>query len=135
MFLQGVGLDQDTSLVLTQVTVSAIVVALIEWMKRTNRLSWINVETEKLNRAVAFVGATVSAIGIHMTWNHGANPGSYLLGISGLTVMGVTHGLWTVTKSFVMQQIIFHSTVKPKSLTGKVTIPERNIVAVVEEPK
>jgi hypothetical protein len=104
--------DPTANLAITTVTVSGIIVALLQWLKKSTWFTWLTVESQKANRVAAVVLSFFATIGIHVTWNHGALPGSYMLGVTGLTLMGVLLGLWAWIKTFVMQQIIFHATVK-----------------------
>lgn len=105
--------DPTVTPVATQVTISAIVVAALQWLKGSSWFPWLTTESEKANRAVAAVLALASAIGIHLAWNHGDVPGTYMLQVSGITLMGIAGGVWAWAKSFVFQQIIFRATVKP----------------------
>lgn len=113
--------DPTVTPVATQVTISAIVVALLQWLKQSPWFPWLTTESEKLNRVIAAMLAAFTAIGIHIAWNHGAAPGTYMVEVSGLTLMGVLSGMWAWAKSFVFQQIIFRATVKPAPLKTPAT--------------
>ena len=108
--------DPTVTPLATQVTVAGIGVALIQWLKSSKWFPFITADSEKLNRFFGALYAVVSAVGVHLAWNHGAVPGTYMVEVSGLTLTGVLMGAWAVTKQFVLQQIIFRTTVKPTPL-------------------
>lgn len=107
MFLQ---VDSTVNAVATQVTVSGIVVAAIQWLKSSEWFPWITAETATLNRCLSVAAAAATAVGVHITWNHGALPGSYMIAVTGLTLMGILTGAFDVLKSLVFQEIIYRST-------------------------
>jgi hypothetical protein len=97
----------------TQITLSALSVALIQKLK-----TWfpkIKEAPDWLHQAFSFVMALATAVGIHMTWEHGALPGTYMIQVSGVTLVGVATGLWAVLKSVVFNEIIYRSTVKTQA--------------------
>jgi hypothetical protein len=108
--------DPTTNAFATQVTVSGIIVALMQWLKNSKWFPWLTAESSKVNSFVAAAAAAAGAIGVHLAWNHGAIPGTYMIEVSGLTLMGVLGGIWAWLKMFVYQQIIFRATVKPAPL-------------------
>jgi hypothetical protein len=121
MFFQA---DTTVNAVATQVTVSGIVVAAIQWLKSSKLFPWITAETATLNRIIGVVAAVATSVGVHITWNHGNLPGSYMVGVTGLTLMGILTGAFDVLKSLVFQEIIYRSTktvpaVPVSSATGK----------------
>jgi hypothetical protein len=126
--------DPDTNLMLTQISMSTFVVGLMEWMKKTHHFAWITAQSTKVNRLVAFLLSVGVAAGIHLTWSHGSAPGDYTLGIIGATPLALMHAGWEIFKSFMTQQWIFRTAVKPVALAGQVTVPTKGMVAIVEEP-
>lgn len=103
-------MDTTVSAVSTQITVSGLVVAAIQWFKSSKYFPWITAETATLNRLLGVAAAIGTAVGVHMTWNHGALPGQYMLAISGATLIGIAGGVWGVVKCLVFQEIIYRST-------------------------
>lgn len=103
-------MDTTVNAVATQVTISGIVVAAIQWFKNSKSMGWINSETPRLNRWLGVAAAALSSIGVHIAWNHGAVPGSYMIAVSGLTIMGILGGAFDFAKSLVFQEIIYRST-------------------------
>lgn len=104
--------DSTVNPLATQVTVSAIVVAFIQWLKSRDWFPWIQNEAATANRIAAVLLAALTAIGIHMTWSHGDVPGSYMISVTGLTLVGIGMGLYAIIKSFVFQELIYRTTVK-----------------------
>jgi len=90
----------------TQLTVSAVVVAAMQWFKNSKYFPWLTTETAKLNRAVAVILAGAAAVGVHTQFSGGT------LTITGLSVMGILGLAWEWLKSFVYQQLIFQTAVK-----------------------
>jgi hypothetical protein len=122
-----------SNLMLTQISVSTFIVGLLEWMKKNQHLTWLNAESYKVNRAIAFLLATTAAVGIHLSWTHGATAGDYTLGIVGATPLALAHAGWDIFRSFMTQQLVFRTAVRPVPLAGHVTVPTKNIAAVIEE--
>jgi hypothetical protein len=123
-----------SSLMLTQVSVSTFIVGAMEWAKKNHHFTWINAESTKVNRAVAFGCAVFAAAGIHLSWSHGLNAGDYTIGIVGATPIALAHAGWDIFRSFMTQQLVFRAAVKPVPLAGQVTVPTKDVTAVVVEP-
>ena len=104
--------DSTVSSLATQITVSGLIVAAIQAAKNSSKFPWIHNASDKINRAISGTLAAIAAIGIHITWNHGAVPGSYMMDITGLTLMGMLTGCWNWTKAMVFNELIYRSTVK-----------------------
>src|ERR1700690_1213775 len=106
--------DTTVSSLATQVTVSGLIVAAIQAAKNSNSkwFKWVHGASDTLNRSLSGLLAACAAIGIHITWNHGAVPGSYMMDITGLTLMGTLTGCWNWTKAMVFNELIYRSTVK-----------------------
>ena len=102
----------------TQITLSALSVFIIQKLKSSSWAPWFSQQSDKLNKAVSVALAFLTAVGIHVAWSHGALPGSYMIQISGLTLLGVGAGLWAVTKSIVFNEIIYRTTVKSQAPGG-----------------
>src|ERR1700733_7188275 len=115
--------DPDTNLMLTQISMSTFVVGLMEWMKKNHRFTWLTAQSTKVNRLFAFGMSILVAAGIHLSWAHGSAPGNYTLGITGATPLALMHAGWEIFKSFMTQQWIFRTAVKPVALAGQVTVP------------
>jgi hypothetical protein len=110
--------DPTTNAFATQVTVSGIAVALLQWLKQSSWFPWLTKETTKLNQAVAAIIAAGTAIGVHIAWAPGTVAGSYTILLSGFTLAGILTGVWAWLKMFTYQEIIYHSTVKDAAGTN-----------------
>jgi len=90
----------------SQVTASAGIVLVLNWLKKSNRFKWLSGETPTLNRWVAIGASFLAAIGIHMTFDKTAG----VLTVTGLTLTGVLTLAVAWFKSYVFQQTIFNMT-------------------------
>lgn len=115
--------DPTVTPLATQVTVAGIGVALIQWLKASKWFPVLTADTAKLNRAFSVVVAALSAIGVHLAWTHGSAPGSYMLEVSGVTLLGIAAGVWAVVKSFVFQEIIYRTAVNPPAADKSTIAP------------
>ena len=93
---------------ISQLTVSAVVVWIIEKLKGA---SWFPVFTpqssERVKQVIGAIAA-LTAVGITYTYN----PTLGILTISGLTISSVGQFAWAWTQNFVSQQILYHGVVK-----------------------
>ena len=115
--------DNSTVNVLsTQITLSALSVALIQYLKNSEWATWFHKCSDTLNKAMSAMLSLATAVGIHMTWSHGSVPGSYMIAVSGLTLVGIGSGLFAVIKSLVFNELIYRGVVKSSQDTSiKVT--------------
>lgn len=112
-------IDNSTVNVLsTQITLSGLSVLAIQKLKGSSWAPWLNRESDRINTFFSAVLATLAAVGIHLTWSHGAMPGQYMFTVSGVTLLGIASGVWAVTKSLVLNEIIYRGTAKTQ-LPGK----------------
>ena len=93
------------TLVPAQFTGSTLVVWLIDWMKRSNKISFINENTAALNRICAVIGATITAAGIHFSMEATAT-GVYTISLSNISIETVTHFIQGFLVSIATQQTI-----------------------------
>lgn len=87
----------------TQLVASSIAVWVIQIIKKSKYFPWITAQTGRLNRVVAVVVSGLTAVGIHVTFDHSSG----VLTISGLTAAGIVVGFGTWLKSFVMQELVY----------------------------
>ncbi len=100
---------------LSQVTTSAIVIYALQWLKRTQWVSWISQETPRLNRALMLVGSALGAVGIHFAFDAAKSAdGTYVLTITGLTLANVLHGLWHWANQAALTQLAYDATLGNK---------------------
>ena len=122
--------NPTVNLISTQVTLSAISVAFIQWLKSRSWFPILHGTSDWANRAASGLMSIATAIGIHITWTHGDVPGAYMIAVSGLTVTGLATGAFAVIKSMVFNELIYRSTVKSQQ-PGK---PGQVLGAPVEVP-
>jgi hypothetical protein len=101
-----------------QITLSAVIVFLIQLAKNTSWIPKVDINSDKLNRWLAVILSGVAAVGIH--WAYDANFSWVSGGV--LTIIwpgfnGVVHGAWEWLQSFAVQEWMYRSTVK--STTSK----------------
>lgn len=105
--------DNSTVNVLsTQITLSGLSVLALQKLKNSPWAPWFHRQSDRLNTAFSGFLALLAAIGIHMTWAHGSLPGQYMFTVSGVTLIGIAGGIWAVTKSLVLNEIIYRGTAK-----------------------
>jgi hypothetical protein len=115
----------------TQITLSALSVFVIQKLKNSSWASWFHRASDTANKVASGGLAFLTAIGIHIAWSHGALPGSYMIEVSGLTLMGVGAGLWAVLKSITFNELIYRGVVKSSADTSiKVTSSAPAVVEV-----
>lgn len=95
-------------LVVSQVTLSAVVVVIIQWLKNSPWFPWLNAQSEKAKHVAAVLGALLTAVGVHYTYD--ASIGT--LTITGLTLAGVGHGAWHVLQSYAFQETLYKGAFK-----------------------
>lgn len=103
-------MDAATIGPISQVTVGAIVVWIIERLKKWAALPWITQYTDRLNRALAVVGAILTATGI--TWSFA--PATGTLTVTGLTLDNVIQVVWLALQQIVLQHALYHGVFKAK---------------------
>lgn len=105
----------DGNLILSQITGSALVVLLIQKLKSAKWVPFISQKSDGLNRLLAALGAMLSSIGVHATFDHSSG----VLTITGLTLMGILTGIWHWGNSLALQELMYRGTVRPYSWDGE----------------
>ncbi len=103
--------DPDASPFATQLTYSATIVWVLERLKQCPRLSWINSNSDSVNRTLAVIGAFVAAVGVHYTLNGTLVGGSTITLVippASLLLSGLGH--WF--QSFVIQESVYRVATK-----------------------
>lgn len=98
--------DNGANLILSQITVSAVIVWGLQALKAAKWATWVTNETEKLNTVVAVIASGLASAGVHWTgsWHEG-----WVVTIpSGVALLV---GLWHWLQSYAVQQTIFRATV------------------------
>jgi hypothetical protein len=96
-----------------QITLSAVVVFLMQFAKNTKWFPFLDANSDKLNRWVAVGAAALTAIGIHWAYDTSF---SWMTG-GVITIIwpglhGVAHGTWEWLQSLAVQEWMYRSTVK-----------------------
>lgn len=103
----------DQSVVVTQVTISAIIVALVNWAKSSSFFPAFIRGRTWLIRGVSLALSFVGGLGVHSVWTASADGGHVLtFAIPSLAVLGLN--IWAGIKQFTLTEVIHHST-KPTS--------------------
>jgi hypothetical protein len=58
----------ETSIVLSHISAAAILVYIMDFVQRTDKIPWINRNTTRLNMAVRIVLSLVGNAGVHWAW-------------------------------------------------------------------
>jgi len=97
-------MDAVTSI--DQVTISAVVVWILQLAKRATWVPWIKAGAAKANRIASAILACLGAAGLHWQWT----AATHTLIISNLTLAVVAMALWTWLQHFVLQETIYQAT-------------------------
>lgn len=103
----------DTPMLTTELpallTASSMTVAVIEWMKNTKFIPFMNQHTAGINRLVAWIAAFCAGTGIHYQFD--SHTGT--LTLTGLTLTVIGHAAWDTTKSYAFNWMVYRGIVKP----------------------
>jgi hypothetical protein len=100
------------SLIVNQISSAAVVVFLLEFLKKQPWFTWLTEEsTKKVKMAFSVVFGALAVAGIGYSFN--ADAGA--LTITGLTFTGIVTALWEVAKQFVWQKAIYKLVKKPEA--------------------
>lgn len=89
----------------TQITASAMAVAIIQRLKSWKAIPWISHVTPVVNRAVAIVASFLTAVGVHVAYSSV----EHTVVISGLTLTGILGMAWVWIKQFALQEYVYQS--------------------------
>ena len=101
-------------LVISQVTLSAVVVVILQHLKSASWFPWLTQETEKAKRIVAAFAAALTAIGIH--YNYDATTGTLMF--TGITVAAIGHGIWHWIQSYAFQEVLYKGAFRGDAAKG-----------------
>jgi hypothetical protein len=110
LFLQTT-LTPDPTMVndlMSTITASTLAVSVIQWLKNTKLVPFINQHSAGLNRTLAWLVAFFSGAGIHYTFNGDAG----VLTVTGLSVGVIIHTATITCKQYVVQWLIYKGVVK-----------------------
>ena len=115
--------DAMSNELVSTVTASAMSVAIIQWMKNTKYIPFMNQHSSAFNRFVGWVAAFLSATGIHYSFNHDTGT----LTLTGLTAVALGHTVWDTTKSYAFQWLTYRGIVVPATATTQVASTLANV--------
>lgn len=94
------------------ISTSALSVAIIQWMKGSKLFTFINHDTPGMNRALCWIAAFISGVGIHYNYD----PALGALTITGLTFSSIVSAGMQSAKSYAFNWLIYNvSGMKNKS--------------------
>lgn len=94
-------------LVLDQVTAAGLIVMLVQWVKNTKLVPWINNHTALATRILSWAAAFATATGVHYMYDK--EQGTLLF--TGLTLSAVASSTWHWISSIVAQELIYRGVV------------------------
>ncbi len=100
--------DPMGSEIVSTITASAMAVSIVQWLKNTKLVPFMDQHTAGINRIVGWVFATISAFGLHYTYDSATGT----LTLTGLTVAALSHSIWDVVKSYAFQKLIYAGVIK-----------------------
>ena len=95
----------------THLTIGAVIVYALQWLKSAGWFPWLTADTKSISRLVSIGLALVAAIGIN--WSY--DPASGDLLIHGLRWSTVLLTGWETLKQFCTQQMIYDGVVQKGS--------------------
>jgi len=118
---------QLVQFILSTITSNAVVILIIQKLKSSKAFPWISSETKRLNTLLAYLGSLLAAVGVHASYDHATGT----LVITGLTMMGILHGLWTWLQSYATQELMYQGFFnKPVTPSTTVTVDSKPAVSV-----
>lgn len=97
--------------IVSQFTSAAVVVYLMQMLKRAQWFPWLTMETAKMNHVVAVVAAGVSALGVHFAFS--SSEGTLL--ITGLNASTIAHTAWHWANQYALQRVTYDTVAKPQA--------------------
>lgn len=95
----------------------------IDWLKRTNWVPWINHNTDKLNRVVSIVAAIGQTAGFNFIFEGTLDAGG-ILHVSIPSLSAIVHFATDSVYTFAAQEFAYKVAMKPRAVEG-VPVPER----------
>lgn len=107
------------SLLVGQISSAAIVVFLLEWLKKQSWFTWLTDEsTKRVKAAFSLVFGVLAVAGIGYAYT----PDTGTLTITGITFTGIALALFEVIKQYVTQKFIYKLAVNPAAPPAAVLI-------------
>lgn len=122
LLLLQVATEAKATQALDTVTVSAIVVAVIQWLKKATWIPFVNQHSAGINRAISWGAAFISGAGLHYSYT-GVDNGT--LTITGLTLSSIMAAGWSTVQSYGSQWLVYNVAIKSRAA---------DVAAVAEAP-
>jgi len=90
-------------------TLAVVIVAVMQWLKKSPLAPWLSQETDNANRLVSAFLAFIASVGITYTYTGGVVTITF-------TLMTVLTGLWHWIQQMAFQQFLYHGWVKPRTV-------------------
>jgi hypothetical protein len=90
-------------LIVSQVTLSTVVVVVMEWLKKAQWFPWLSAQSDKVNKVLGALLAAVTAVGIHYTYD----ASTATLTFTGISLAALGHALWHWLQSYAVQETIY----------------------------
>lgn len=95
---------------LSQLTASAIVVYLIQTLKKSPYVPWLTMESKRAARILSGLGAALSAFGVHAAMSGDASAG-WSVTITIPSVVTLIHAGWDWVEQMALNQLVFDGVV------------------------
>lgn len=105
----------------TQITVSTLIVYLLEWLKTKKWAPFVQKNAATMNKITAGVVAFIAALGVTYTWdatNH------QLIIANVPTLAGFITVCWTWIKQWVFQELIYKGVVQQPTVSAPAPAPQ-----------
>ena len=90
----------------TLFAINAVIVWLIQKVKLVRWFPWITTETQKINRIVSAIAATLASAGMTFSFTNPEH-GTYVLSVVGLTLTHVVNFGVTAIVNYFTQKLVF----------------------------
>ena len=90
----------------TLFAINAVIVWLIQKIKLTRWFPSITTETQKINKIVSAVAATLASAAIVFSFSN-PEAGTYVLSVTGLTLANMVHFVTTAIVNYMGQKVLF----------------------------
>lgn len=116
---QSAGESLMTNEAFSQISAATIAVSIIQWLKKTTILPFVNENSAWINRIVATLAAFVTSVGIHYSFDVAGG----VLTVSGLIWSNILHSVWDIVKAYAVQHLIYKGIIAGPSQPIPVPIP------------
>ena len=108
------------------ITTGGMAVAIIEWMKNSKVVPFMNAHTATMNRVVGWIAAFCGATGLHYKFDHTAG----ILTITGISAAVIGHTIYDTVQNYAFQWLVYKGVVKPATAAVSVAQTLANVAPV-----